>query len=633
MDDFTRTDDTDMNHHFHLAQADVSTSETASETHFQAKPIQRRVDETAMPGHFAADLHPVVHRVLRYRGVYKFSLNEYAIEQLLPPTNFKGLQAACDILYSAFQKSRETPQRILVVGDFDVDGATSVVVALRGLKSMGFDVDFFIPDRFKLGYGLSPAVVEAAKAFAPDILITVDNGIASVEGVAAAKAKGWQVIITDHHLAGDEIPAADAIVNPNQPGCTFASKNLAGVGVIFYLLIGLRAKFRQEGVSKAYLPNLAQLLDIVALGTVADVVPLDENNRRLVSLGLARMRSGYACLGLQALAEVAGRELTQVTESDLGFAFGPRLNAAGRLDDMGIGVRCLLSETWVEALEYARQLDTLNRERRGIQQQMQDEADVCLAGDFDVMDLSQLPNAMLVFQPDWHQGIVGLLASRLKDRWHRPVIALAKVSDTELKGSGRSIPGVHLRDALDLVSKRAPHVLNKFGGHAMAAGLTLNSEHFDDFQRVYQSVMDELISPDLLAHSLVTDGPLTAAELCLELAVDIEKAGPWGQAFPEPAFDGEFKVLSSQWLKEKHLKLVLEPVAVQGDLTSKICSVEALYFNVPFNAYHPDEAMARAQLDTLASVHCVYKLQVNRFRGQMRLQLIVDYLQPLGFHD
>ena len=601
---------------------------------FRAKPIIRRqapvqpdsVDSGSLDSNSDPVFHPVIDRVLKNRGVFGFSLSDYGIEQLLPPTSLKGLTAACDILYSAFKSNRTgARKKILVVGDFDVDGATSVVVALRGLRAMGFDADFFIPDRFKLGYGLSPAVVQAAAYLEPDILITVDNGIASVEGVAAAKARGWQVIITDHHLAGDTMPDADAIVNPNQPGCEFPSKNLAGVGVMFYVLIGLRAHFRAQGVSRAYLPNLAQMLDVVALGTVADVVPLDENNRRLISLGLARMRAGHACYGLQALAEVAGRELTEVSEGDLGFAFGPRLNAAGRLEDMSIGVQCLLSENWLDALRHAKNLDDLNRQRRGIQQQMQQQADESLAGDFDIMDASTLPVAMVVYQPAWHQGIVGLLASRLKDRWYRPVIALAQVSETELKGSGRSIPGVHLRDALDLVSKRAPHVLSKFGGHAMAAGLSLDIEYLDEFRLHYQAVMDELVTPEMLAQTMMSDGALTEKELCLALALDTERAGPWGQAFPEPAYDGEFRVLSCQWLKEKHLKLVLQPV----NASHSGISFEALYFNVPFNAYDANENAAKMQLDALQQVKLVYKLQANRFRGAMRLQLIIEYLEPM----
>lgn len=603
---------------------------------FQAKPIIRRQKLPLEPGCEAApegDFHPVIQRVLHHRGVYGFKLTDYAIAQLLPPTKLKGLDTTCELLFDAFRRHQAgDKQKIVVVGDFDVDGATSVVIALRGLRALGFHVEFFIPDRFKLGYGLSPAVVEAAEPLEPTILMTVDNGIASIDGVAAAKDRGWQVIITDHHLAGAQLPNADAIVNPNQPGCEFSSKNLAGVGVMFYVLIGVRAYFREQGVASTYLPNLAQMLDIVALGTVADVVPLDENNRRLVSLGLARMRSGYACLGLQALAEVSGRELTEVTESDLGFAFGPRLNAAGRLDDMSIGVKCLLSETWVEALRCAQALDELNRQRRGIQQQMQEQADLSLAGDFDAMDFDSLPKGMIVYQPHWHQGIVGLLASRLKERWYRPVIALAKVSDTELKGSGRSIPGVHLRDALDLVAKRAPHILSKFGGHAMAAGLSLEIQHFDEFQSVFQAVMDDLITPDLLAQTLMTDGELSSDEMSLALASDIERAGPWGQAFAEPSFDGEFEVLSFRWLKEKHLKLVLQPLSSQTQKNRTQDSIEALFFNVPLSLYHPEEQQARHLIENLERIKCVYKLQVNRFRGQMRLQLIVEYLEPLTVH-
>lgn len=597
--------------------------------YFKPKKVRRRV----LPQEKTHG-RAVLDRVMAYRGVEQFDKADYAIDKLIPPVEMKGLNDACRILHEAFVAQQNGQrQKLLVVGDFDVDGATSVVVALKGLRSMGFDIDYFIPDRFKLGYGLSPAVVEAAAPFQPTHLITVDNGIASVDGVAAAKAMGWKVIITDHHLAGDHIPDADAIVNPNQPGCNFPSKNLAGVGVIFYVLIGLRSYFRQQGVPPQFQPHLGQLLDLLALGTVADVVALDENNRRLVHLGLTRMRAGHACLGIKALAEVAGRDITQVSEGDLGFAFGPRLNAAGRLDDMSVGVQCLLSNDWHEALRHAKVLDDLNRQRRDIQDQMQVEADHLLSDDLSQMSDEEMPKAMLMYQPDWHQGIVGLLASRLKERWHRPVIALAKVSETELKGSGRSIPGVHLRDALDVVSKRAPEVLSKFGGHSMAAGLSLNLDQLEKFEQVFHEVMDEIIAPEMLAQELLSDGGLLPQEMNVDLAMAIEDAGPWGQAFPEPVFDGEFRVLSAQWLKEKHLKLTLEPAEepLNQGLGQKNgpTYVEALYFNVPLNAYAADDLDARALFESIERVHCVYKLNVNRFRGQIRLQLMIDYLQPL----
>jgi len=619
----------------------LNSSSKAVGAFFKKTPIQCRQLATNLT-RFEIPLHPVIQRVYENRGVTAFDADTYAISRLIPPNRLKGLDQCCALLYEKYLDLQQgKPAKLLVVGDFDVDGATSVVVALRGFRAMGFEIDFFIPDRFKLGYGLSPEVVDAAVPYKPQMLITVDNGIASVTGVAAAQAKGWQVIITDHHLAGDQLPSADAIVNPNQPGCEFPSKNLAGVGVIFYVLIAFRTHLRQQGVPLAQLPHLASLLDIVALGTVADVVPLDENNRRLVSLGLARMRSGQACPGIQALAEVAGRNLAQVSESDLGFAFGPRLNAAGRLEDMSIGVQCLLSDNLAQAMTYANSLDQLNRQRRRLQQDMQAQADITLAAELDstlrdsainqttTTDAAEatVPSVIIAYRADWHQGIVGLVASKLKERWHRPVIAFAKVNETELKGSGRSIPGVHLRDALDVVSKRHPDLLGKFGGHAMAAGLSLAAEQLDFFQAEFEKVIDELITPEMVQQTLVTDGELSSCDLNLDVALALEHAGPWGQAFPVPTFHGDFTVLGCQWLKEKHLKLTLEPYEKSQ---ASFKSIEALYFNVPFGAYHTDANTARALLESLDVARCVYSLQVNRFRGQMRLQCLIDYLEPLA---
>jgi len=612
---------------------DVATSSLDNIYHtFKVQPIIRRsslVDPIQEQLIFKHDISPIIQKLLQTRGICAADDMDYAATNLLPPDQMKGLPEAVKLLKAAIHDKKH----VVVVGDFDVDGATSVAVALRGLQSFGLNVSYFIPDRQSLGYGLSPAVVDAVKSMAPDIVLTVDNGIASVAGVTAAQAQGWQVIITDHHLQGDQLPTAEAIVNPNQHGCTFASKHLAGVGVMFYVLIALRAAMRAETWYTGKLPNLGHFLDLVALGTVADLVPLDANNRRLVALGLTRMQHNNACPGLQALAEVAGRSLAQLTESDLGFSFGPRLNAAGRIDDMSHGVECLLAPTFEQALPHAQKLNQLNQQRQGLQKSMQAEAELILDAMKDSTHQLDLNNrSVCIFQSNWHQGIVGLLASRLKDRWYRPVIVFAQSADAnELKGSGRSIPGVHLRDILDIVSKISPDIILKFGGHAMAAGLTIRADLYQEFQNILNRVLAENTSESLYKHQLITDGELFGQELSLNTAQAIEQSGPWGQAFPEPCFDGVFEVLDIKWLKEKHLKLSLVALSQDSDEINQhfLEPIDGLFFNPSFDKYHPNPENARCILDNLFRVKIVYRLNINRFRGKENLQLMIDYLEPL----
>ena len=488
-------------------------------------------------------------------------------------------------------------KKLLIVADYDADGATACAVGVRGLSALGARVDFIVPNRFEFGYGLTPEIVRLAKQSAPDILLTVDNGIASVDGVAEAHRLGMQVLVTDHHLPGDTTPDAECIVNPNQRGCEFPSKNLAGVGVMFYVLMALRAEMRKRGLFEGKTePNLGNLLDLVALGTVADVVKLDSNNRILVQQGLQRIRAGRCNAGMRALLQVARKSTAQISSYELGFVVGPRLNAAGRLDDMSLGIRCLLTDDDSEATEIAAKLDALNHERRSIEAGMQDTA-LSALDTFDPAD----SNSLTLFNEDWHQGVIGILASRMKDKFHRPVIAFAHSTQGELKGSGRSIVGLHLRDALDLVSKRHPHLILKFGGHAMAAGLSIREEHLDDFRLAFEAVAQELIEKEALVKTIVTDGSLKPEEFTLALARSLQQQ-VWGQGFPEPLFEGEFRVLSQRIVGEKHLKLKL------GTSTG---SIEAIYF---FSV----EPLAE-------TIHAVFSLSINEYNGNESLQLIVRH--------
>ncbi|NLY13051.1 MAG: single-stranded-DNA-specific exonuclease RecJ [Gammaproteobacteria bacterium] len=554
------------------------------------------------------DIPPLLTRIYAARGVQSAIELEKGLARLLPTHLLKGMEDAVHLLAQAL----ELRQRILIVGDFDADGATASCVAVLGLRMLGAaHVDYLVPNRFDYGYGLTPEIVEVALQRQPDVLVTVDNGISSLEGVAAAQAAGLKVLVTDHHLPGAELPTADAIVNPNQPGCEFPSKALAGVGVMFYVLLGLRAHLRhlgwftQQGIPE---PNLAELLDLVALGSVADVVPLDANNRILVHQGLARIRAGRARPGLRAILEVARRDYRRLVSTDLGFIVGPRLNAAGRLDDISLGIECLLCEDADEAMQRAQQLDQLNQDRKLIEHSMQREALVQLKD----LPLDNLPFGLCLFEPEWHQGVIGILASRMKERYHRPVIAFADAGDGQLKGSARSIPGLHIRDALDAVAARTPNLISKFGGHAMAAGLTLPQEHYDAFAKAFDAQVRSLLTEDDLTGRIYSDGSLAAHEFDMQLAQQLRHAGPWGQRFPEPLFHGDFRILSQRLVGEKHLKLVLQSA-------ENAPPVDAIAFNIDLDIW-PNPTIQEAQV--------AYTLDVNEFRGNESLQLVVSSLSP-----
>ncbi|WP_374287505.1 single-stranded-DNA-specific exonuclease RecJ [Pseudomonas fluvialis] len=552
------------------------------------------------------ELPALLARLYAARGVRSAEELDKALGRLLPYQQLKGIEGAVDLLVQALQQR----QRILIVGDFDADGATASSVGVLGLRQLGAaQVDYLVPNRFEYGYGLTPEIVAVALQRQPDLLVTVDNGISSVEGVAAAKAAGLRVLVTDHHLPGPQLPAADAIVNPNQPGCSFPSKSLAGVGVMFYVLLALRARLREMGwfVGRAE-PNLAELLDLVALGSVADVVPLDANNRILVHQGLARIRAGRARPGLRAILEVAGRDHRRISSTDLGFILGPRLNAAGRLDDMSLGIECLLCEDEALARDMAVQLDQLNQDRKAIEQGMQREALAQLKD----LPLDDLPYGLCLFEPDWHQGVIGILASRLKERYHRPAIAFADAGDGLLKGSARSVPGLHIRDALDAVAARHPGLISKFGGHAMAAGLSLPQEHFGAFAVAFDAEVRRQLSADDLAGRLLSDGQLQVGEFNLELARALRHAGPWGQHFPEPLFHGRFQLVQQRLVGERHLKLQLKTE----------CGSQALD-GIAFNIDREQWPNANVRWVELA-----YKLDLNEYRGNESVQLLVNYLAP-----
>ena len=573
----------------------------------QKKKIQSR---TFTPSPKLSTYHPVLQRIYGARGVDNPSQLEYSLSKLHSP-NLKGMSQATALLCDALQ----CQHAILIVGDFDADGATSTALAVRCLRAMGYlHVDFLVPNRFEYGYGLTPEIVDVAATRHPNLIITVDNGIASIEGVVRAHELGIKVLVTDHHLPGSELPEADAIVNPNQPGCEFLSKSAAGVGVVFYLMMSLRTCLREKQLfTQNSEPNLAQFLDLVALGTVADVVPLDFNNRVFVAQGIKRMQAGVACEGIKALMMVAGRDIRTLKTSDLGFIVGPRLNAAGRLDDMSLGIQCLLTDDPAQAMAYAQELDGLNRDRRSIEASMQKEANTALADMFEHWQ-GELPQGLCLYQPTWHQGVIGILASRIKDKYHRPVIVFADDDAGALKGSGRSIAGVHLRDALDAVATRNPGLLSKFGGHAMAAGLSLAKEDLDAFRHAFSQVITELIGPRGLEPIIETDGELATSDLNWPFAASLEAEGPWGQAFPEPLFDGEFVVVQQRIVGQKHLKMVLAPKQDPAAI------VDAIAFNIDLELW-PNEACK--------TVHCAYKLSVNEFRGQKNCQLVLEHLEPI----
>ena len=551
-------------------------------------------DEAALIRH---GLHPILARLYAARGVRLPDEIETALTRLVPPVELKGTDAAAALLADAIAQRK----RMLVVADYDCDGATACAVAVRGLRMFGAHVDYLVPNRFEYGYGLTPEIVELAASRKPDLLITVDNGIASVDGVAAANARGIDVLVTDHHLPGETLPAARAIVNPNQPGCAFPSKCIAGVGVMFYVLLALRARLRESGAFAAggpSEPRLDGLLDLVALGTVADVVKLDGNNRVLVAQGLTRIRRGRMQPGIAALFRAAGRDARNASGFDLGFALGPRLNAAGRLSDMSLGIECLTTDDVGRAWELAQQLDAMNRERREIEAGMQQQA----LEEIATLDPDGRATITL-FNESWHQGVIGIVAGRLKEKYHRPAFTFALADDKGelVKGSGRSIPGFHLRDALDLMAKREPDLLAKFGGHAMAAGVTLATRDVPRFAAAFEAVAREALDEDALARVVVTDGELEEAYFTPQI-VEMIDAAVWGQGFPAPTFSGEFDVVSQALVKDKHLKLQL----ARGRQR-----FQAIWFN------HTETLPARARV--------AYRLASDSWNGVVRVQMIVEH--------
>ncbi len=569
------------------------------------KQIRRRSADTGadLPG-----LHPLLARIYRHRGIDSAEQLDLALSRLPKPDALLNAGRAASLLGEHLHRQ----SRILIVGDFDADGATSTALALGALRELGAEqVDYLVPNRFEYGYGLTRPIVALAAERGAQLIITVDNGISSIDGVAAARERGIATLVTDHHLPGAELPVADVIVNPNQPGCDFPTKALAGVGVIFYVMLALRAELRsrdwfaQRGIEE---PNLGRYLDLVALGTVADVVPLDHINRVLVAAGLERMRHGQAREGILALLRVAGRPVHNLVASDLGFSVGPRLNAAGRLDDMSLGIECLLAESPARADQLAAELHQLNLDRRQIEAGMQREALAILA---TYPDTAEPPVALTLYDANWHQGVIGILASRLKDRLHRPVIAFADGDEGEVKGSARSIPGLHIRDVLDAIAARHPELLSKFGGHAMAAGLTLSREDLPAFDTAFREEVARHAADVDLQASLASDGELSMAELNMDTAALVRFAGPWGQHFPEPQFDGEFEVLNHRVLQDKHLKLVLQPAGSTE-------AIDAIAFNVDLEHW-PGEQARRVRL--------VYRLDVNEYRGRRSLQLMVEQIE------
>ncbi len=587
----------------------------------QKKKIQRRlVSDSAL----LSGLPEFLNRIYSARGVRSLSDLDLSLNQLQHSEKIKGIELAVELLIETLNKKK----KILIVGDFDCDGATSTALAMLVLKQLGADCQFLVPNRFEFGYGLTPEIVELAYTEKPYLIVTVDNGISSIEGVKRAKQLGIKVLITDHHLPGNMLPEADSIVNPNQPGCEFLSKNAAGVGVIFYVMSALRARLRElNWFQMSGLPeiNMASYLDLLALGTVADLVPLDLNNRILVEQGLRRIRAGRCRPGIKALLTLAGKNLEHTHASDMGFIVGPRLNAAGRLDDMSLGINCLLTDSDSEADLLARKLDQLNQERKDIEQEMRLDAEAQLSVYFDRFDQQGLSSfddktdwGLCLYQPHWHQGVIGILASRIKEKLNRPVIVFAPASDDPLekdmvlKGSARSIPGFHMRDALDLLAKRHPSLLAKFGGHAMAAGMSIELNNFDAFSNAFNTIVKETLSESDLEAILFTDGELVEEERTLENIELLLQAGPWGQAFPEPSFDGVFNVLQQRVLKERHLKLVLS-----DQLGNQF--VDAIQFNSEW-----------CQENLPNKIRVVYRPNINEYRGKKSVQFFIDYIEPFS---
>ncbi len=568
-------------------------------------PVVRRV---VTGESLSEDLHPVIDRIYRGREVRSLNELENGLKGLTHFNELKGMTEAVSLLAQAVKRNK----RIIIVGDFDADGATSTSVCILALREMGFsNVDYLIPNRFDFGYGLSVPIVDVAVQQGADVIVTVDNGISCIDGVKHAKAQGLDVIVTDHHLPGDTLPPADAIVNPNQPACTFPSKNLAGVGVAFYVMLALKAALQKEGYFEQHRlmpPNLATLLDIVAVGTVADVVPLDKNNRILVHQGLQRIRAGKCRPGIKALVEVANRECGYLTSTDLGFVVGPRLNAAGRLDDMSQGIACLLEDDVIQARMMASELDALNKERREIEAGMKAQAEQAL----EKMSLNEgdMPSALVVYREDFHQGVIGIVAGRLKEQYLKPVIAFAHQDDEVIKGSARSIPGVHIRDVLDEVNTRYPGIIDKFGGHAMAAGLSLAVANLPAFEKAFIEIAGAYVAKLEGSHVLMSDGDLNASELSLPFARLLRQAGPFGQGFESPMFDGEFSLVDQRLVGQNHLKMVLK--------TKDGSEVDAIAFNVD---------LAQWPNASITHIHIAYRLDINVFRGQENVQLIVEQLE------
>ncbi|MGF1738196.1 single-stranded-DNA-specific exonuclease RecJ [Photobacterium satsumensis] len=571
--------------------------------------IKRRPE--ADTSQFTDSTPPILQRIYAARGISSEAELERGVRGLLGYNQLHGIAPAVALLKQALAEQR----RIIVVGDFDADGATSSALSVLALRMLGSrNVDYLVPNRFDDGYGLSPEVVEQAAARGAEMIMTVDNGVSSISGVAAAKERGIQVLVTDHHLPGDVLPEADAIVNPNLHECDFPSKALCGVGVAFYLMLAVRASLREEnwfaeqGLPE---PNLAELLDLVALGTVADVVALDGNNRILVHQGLQRIRAGKCRPGIRALIEVANRDPARLVATDLGFALGPRINAAGRLDDMSFGVELLLCDNIQAARRMATELDALNQTRKEIEHGMKEEAvAICERLKFNKQDM---PYGLSLFQRDWHQGVIGILASRIKEQYHRPVIAFADAGNGEIKGSCRSIPGLHMRDVLDLIDTQNPGMILKFGGHAMAAGLTIPEAQLDAFNQAFDNAVRAELDEDALRGVLLSDGELMPKELNLQTAEVLRAGGPWGQQFPEPMFDGRFRLLHQKLVGSKHLKMMLEPLA-GGSV------IDAIAFNVDVRRW-PDASVQQVEL--------AYRLDVNEFRGNRSAQLLVEHIAAL----
>lgn len=576
--------------------------------------VRRSVPENALRA--LGDLHPVLARVYAARGIGRPADFDRRLEAMLGPDRLDGVTAAAERLSGAIEQG----ERLLVVGDFDADGATASALFVLVMRALGATrVNYLVPNRFEFGYGLTPEIVELAAARRPDLIVTVDNGVASLAGVDRANALGIPVIVTDHHLPGERLPAAEAIVNPNLPGSDFPSKALAGVGVIFYVLLGVRARLRDAGWFRRggrTEPRLSEYLDLVALGTVADVVPLDRNNRILVHHGLRRIRAGRCRPGISALLRIAGRSAERLQASDLGFVVGPRLNAAGRLDDMSVGIECLITDSEDRAMELAHELDRLNKERRQIERDMQQQALALLDASPDPAAVGPVSApeqgcGLCLFDEGWHQGVIGILAARLKERYHRPVIAFAPAEGGEIKGSARSIPGLHIRDALADVAARHPELLRRFGGHAMAAGLSLRRADLPAFAQAFERAVRRQLSPEDLQPQLFSDGEIPPSELTLALALELREAGPWGQGFPAPVFDGEFDCVSQRIVGERHWKLVLRPVDGTG-----------LFDAI---AFHQVERFPRAP----ARLRAAYQPDVNEYRGERRLQLIIEHMEAL----